>query len=56
MPPWLRDISHYTPLGAGMRAFQEAYDGGPPSVQPVLTLAAYAAVCTAASIRWFRWQ
>lgn len=56
MPPWLRDISHYTPLGAGMRAFQEAYAGGFPTVRPVLTLAAYALVCAAASVRWFRWQ
>lgn len=56
MPPLLRDISHVTPLGAGMRAFQDAYEGGFPTVQPVLTLLAYAVVCTVASIRWFRWE
>ncbi|GIG66715.1 ABC transporter permease [Phytomonospora endophytica] len=56
MPPWLRDVSHYTPLGAGMRAFQEAYEGGFPSAQPVLTLAAYTVACAAVSVRWFRWQ
>ncbi|MFI6390876.1 ABC transporter permease [Nonomuraea sp. NPDC050547] len=56
MPPLLRDIAHYTPLGAGMRAFQDAYLGDFPSVVPLLTLAAYAVVCTFAAVRWFRWE
>jgi ABC-2 type transport system permease protein len=56
MPPLLRDISHATPLGAGMQAFQEAYAGDFPSARPLLILAAYAVVCGAAAIRWFRWS
>jgi ABC-2 type transport system permease protein len=56
MPPLLRDISHATPLGAGMQAFQQAYAGDFPSVPPLLILAAYAVVCGAAAIRWFRWS
>ncbi|MEU8383128.1 ABC transporter permease [Streptosporangium sp. NPDC048865] len=56
MPPLLRDISHYTPLGAGMQVFQDAYQGGFPSAQPLLTLAGYAVVCAAVAVRWFRWE
>ncbi|MGI5274405.1 ABC transporter permease [Nonomuraea sp. CA-218870] len=56
MPPLLREIAHYTPLGAGMGAFQDAYQGHFPSAVPLLTLAAYAVVCAFAAIRWFRWE
>ncbi len=56
MPPLLRDIAHYTPLGAGMGAFQAAYVGEFPSAAPLLTLAAYAVVCAVAAVRWFRWE
>jgi ABC-2 type transport system permease protein len=56
MPPLLRDISRATPLGAGVQAFQEAYAGGFPSWRPLVILLAYAVVCTAASIRFFRWE
>jgi ABC-2 type transport system permease protein len=56
MPPLLRDISHATPLGAGVQAVQDTYQGGFPSAQPILVLLAYAVVCGAAAIRWFRWE
>ncbi|WP_436763404.1 ABC transporter permease [Streptosporangium sp. V21-05] len=57
MPPLMRDISHYTPLGAGMRAFQEAaFEGHFPSAQPLLTLAGYAVICSVVAVRWFRWE
>ncbi|MCE7004725.1 ABC transporter permease [Kibdelosporangium philippinense] len=56
MPPLLQDISGYTPLGAGAIALQAASLGDFPGVQPLLVLAAYTVVCTAAAIRWFRWQ
>jgi ABC-2 type transport system permease protein len=56
MPPLLRDISHLTPLGAGMRAFQDAYAGDFPSAQPMLVLAGYTVVCSIAAVRWFRWS
>lgn len=57
MPVLLQDISHYTPLGAGMQAlFQDATHGDFPSAQPLLTLAAYAVACTVISVRGFRWE
>ncbi|WP_031170362.1 ABC transporter permease [Streptosporangium roseum] len=56
MPPLLQNIAHYTPLGAGMGAFQDAYLGHFPSAVPLLTLAAYAMVCTFVAVRWFRWE
>ncbi|GGL29166.1 ABC transporter permease [Planomonospora parontospora] len=56
MPEALQTISHYTPLGAGMQAFQEAYLGSFPPAAPLLTLAAYAAGCTVIAVRWFRWE
>ncbi|MFC0533771.1 ABC transporter permease [Phytohabitans kaempferiae] len=56
MPPLLRDISHLTPLGAGMRAFQDALAGDFPSAHPLLVLALYMACCSAIAVRWFRWQ
>jgi ABC-2 type transport system permease protein len=56
MPAVLQNISHYTPLGAGMRAFQEAYLGQFPSALPLLTLAAYAAGCALIAVHWFRWE
>ncbi|BAL89699.1 putative ABC transporter permease protein [Actinoplanes missouriensis 431] len=56
MPPLLRDISHATPLGAGMQAFQDAYAGDFPAAQPLLILTGYAVVSAAAAVRWFRWS
>ncbi|MDH2429366.1 ABC transporter permease [Sphaerisporangium sp. TRM90804] len=56
MPPLLRNISHYTPLGAGMQAFQDTYQGHFPSAQPLVTLACYAVVCAIIAVRWFRWE
>jgi ABC-2 type transport system permease protein len=56
MPEVLQTIAHYTPLGAGMQAFQEAYLGSFPSAAPLLTLAAYAAGCALVAVRGFRWE
>ncbi|WP_283134052.1 ABC transporter permease [Rhizohabitans arisaemae] len=56
MPAVLQNISRYTPLGAGMRAFQDAYLGHFPSVLPLLTLAVYAVGCSIIAVRWFRWE
>jgi ABC-2 type transport system permease protein len=56
MPSLLQNISHYTPLGAGMQAFQDAYQGHFPSALPLVTLAGYAVVCAFAAVRWFRWE
>jgi ABC-2 type transport system permease protein len=56
MPSLLQNISHYTPLGAGMQAFQDAYLGHAPSALALMTLAVYALGCAAVAVRWFRWQ
>ncbi|GAA2214486.1 ABC transporter permease [Nonomuraea monospora] len=56
LPPLLQGIAHYTPLGAGMGAFQDAYQGVFPSAWPLLTLAGYAVGCSCLAVRWFRWQ
>ncbi|GII97202.1 ABC transporter permease [Sinosporangium siamense] len=56
MPPVLQTISYYTPLGAGMRAFQDAYQGNFPSILPLVILTAYAAGCSLIAVRWFRWE
>ncbi|WP_245765149.1 ABC transporter permease [Nonomuraea jiangxiensis] len=56
MPPVLQTISHYTPLGAGMQAFQDAYLGHFPSALPLVILAAYAAGCAVIAVHWFRWE
>jgi len=56
MPALLRNISEYTPLGAGVPALQEATQGHFPSAQPLVILAAYAIVCTVIAVRWFRWE
>jgi ABC-2 type transport system permease protein len=56
MPETLQTIGRYTPLGSGIQAFQEAYLGEFPSVAPLLIMAAYAVVCTALAVRWFRWE
>ncbi|HEY0619957.1 MAG TPA: ABC transporter permease [Kribbella sp.] len=56
MPPLLQNLSEYTPLGAGMRAFQDAANGHFPAAQPLATLAIYAVVCTVISVRGFRWE
>jgi ABC-2 type transport system permease protein len=52
----LRTISDYSPLGAGVRAVEQALAGHWPSVSPLLVLAGYAVLCGAAAARWFRWQ
>jgi ABC-2 type transport system permease protein len=56
MGPVLRGVSDYTPLGAAVRALQDASAGGWPPVASLLVMAGYAVVCAAAAIRLFRWQ
>ncbi|WP_066367098.1 ABC transporter permease [Herbidospora mongoliensis] len=56
MPPLLQDVSAYTPLGAGMGAFQDAYLGDFPSASPLVILVVHAVVCAAIAVRWFRWE
>jgi len=52
----LRDVSHYTPLGAAVPAVQNAIAGNWPGTVHLLVLAAYAVVLCALAARLFRWE
>lgn len=56
MPPALRTVSDYTPLGAGVRAVQASIEGHWPSMVALLVLAGYALACGALATRVFRWE
>ena len=52
----LRDVSHYTPLGAAVPAVQNAIAGHWPGTVHLLVLAAYAVLLCALAARLFRWE
>jgi ABC-2 type transport system permease protein len=52
----LRDVSHYTPLGAAVPAVQNAIAGHWPGTVHLLVLAAYVVVLCVAATRLFRWE
>ena len=52
----LRDISHYTPLGAAVPAVQNSIAGHWPGTVHLLVLAGYALVLCVAGARLFRWE
>jgi ABC-2 type transport system permease protein len=56
MPHWLREISHYTPLGAASQALTSSIGGHFPHWTPLVVLAAYTALFVGAAIRKFRWS
>jgi len=56
MPPVLRDISNYTPLGAAVEAIQHSVLQGFPPAAPLLVLAAYPVVFGFLARRFFRWE
>jgi ABC-2 type transport system permease protein len=56
MPSVLRDISNYTPLGAGVQAVQSSMQQGFPSITPLLVLAGYTVVFCFLAKRYFRWE
>jgi ABC-2 type transport system permease protein len=56
MPPWLLDISNFTPLGAAVQALQASMLTGFPATQPLLVLAGYAVVFGYLARRFFRWE
>lgn len=56
MPHLLRTVSDLSPLGAGVRAVQDAIAGQFPTAQSLLVLVAYTAVCGFAAARAFRWE
>jgi ABC-2 type transport system permease protein len=56
MPPFLRHLSHATPLGAAVQALQDAWLGHWPHLLQLGTMAAYLVVCGVAAARLFRWE
>jgi ABC-2 type transport system permease protein len=56
MPPVLRDIANYSPLGAAAQAIQDSVLSGFPPFAPLLTLAGYAVVIAFLAARLFRWE
>ena len=56
MPPTLRHISDFTPLGAGVQALQDAATGAWPQPLHLAVLAAYVVVFGVAAVRLFRWE
>ncbi len=56
MSPLLQHIGDYTPLGAAVQAMDAAMQGSFPPARPLLVMAVYAVVFSAAAIRWFRWE
>ena len=56
MPPVLRDIANWTPLGASVQALQDSMRGVFPSASLLLALAAWAVVFGILAVRFFRWE
>jgi len=56
MSPTMLDISNYTPLGAGVHAMLSSMQGSFPPAQPLLVMAAWAAVFGLAAVKLFRWE
>lgn len=56
MPATLRVIARATPTGAAVNALDATLAGQFPPAEPLLVLAAYAAVFTVIAVRTFRWE
>jgi ABC-2 type transport system permease protein len=56
MSPSLREVSHYTPLGALVAGLQDTLQGHWPGAGHLAVLAGYAVIFTAAATRLFRWE
>jgi ABC-2 type transport system permease protein len=56
MPHALRQVSDYTPLGAGVQALRDASTGSWPHATHLAVLAGYLAVFSLAAARLFRWE
>ncbi len=56
LPVQIRDISTWTPLGAAVKAIQDAMQTGFPPAGQLLILLAYAIVAGFLAVRFFRWE
>ncbi|MEU9335184.1 ABC transporter permease [Streptomyces sp. NPDC048290] len=56
MPDLLADIVRCTPFGAASEALGQAAAGDWPGWPPLLVMAAWTVVLSAAAVRWFRWE
>ena len=56
MPPVLRQISEWSPLGASVHALQDSMQGTFPSTQSLLILAGWAVLFGFLAVRFFRWE
>jgi ABC-2 type transport system permease protein len=56
MSDTLRQISDFTPLGAGVQALQDAAAGAWPQPLHLAVMAAYVIVFSVAAARFFRWE
>jgi ABC-2 type transport system permease protein len=56
MPEVLRRIGDFTPLGAGVQAMQDAWNGSWPDPLHLAVMAAFAIGASLAAARLFRWE
>jgi len=56
MPDTLRQISDYTPLGAGVQALTDTAAGGTPQLLHIVVMLAWIAVTGIAAARLFSWE
>jgi ABC-2 type transport system permease protein len=56
MPDTLNRIGDFTPLGAGVQAMQDAWNGSWPDLLHLAVMAAFAIGASLAAARLFRWE
>jgi ABC-2 type transport system permease protein len=56
MPPWLRDISNFTPSGASVQALTDSSAGHWPHALYLIVLAVWGAVTSRLAVRFFSWE
>jgi ABC-2 type transport system permease protein len=56
MPHALREVSDYTPLGAGVQALRDASTGSWPHLAHLAVMAGYLAVFSVSAAKLFRWE
>lgn len=56
MPEWLRRISDFTPLGAGVQSLQDATAGHWPQLLHVAVMLGWTIIAGGLAARYFRWE